>query len=112
MKEIRRKQGTTYINDHPLYNIWSMIKQRCNNPKHTHYNLYGGRGVKICERWTISFAHFIEDVGERPSLKHTLDRFPNKKGNYEPGNVRWATVKQQNENKRKYRTMFRDIPEW
>lgn len=71
--------------------------QRCENPKHTAYHRYGGRGIQICERWRQDFEAFVSDVGQRPSLSHTLDR-ENGDGNYEPGNVRWATpvVQQRN----------------
>jgi hypothetical protein len=87
---------------HPLYNTWCMIKQRCTNPKHPAYNLYGGRGIKMCETWTNSFESFCEDVGQRPSPKHTIDRYPNKNGHYEPGNIRWATWAEQNSNRNDY----------
>lgn len=99
----RRKPGVFYINDHPLYGIWCNMKQRCNNPNHTYYHLYGGRGIKVCERWK-DFKNFMVDVSPRPSLTHTIDRFPDKDGNYEPGNFRWATISEQNNNKRKYKT--------
>lgn len=102
---------TGKVSEHPLFNTWSMMKQRCLNPKHTYYYLYGGRGIKVCDRW-LSFENFVQDMGDRPSKNHTLDRYPNKKGNYELMNCRWATIKEQNSNKRKYYTRFRDIPEW
>lgn len=102
MKESRRKPGTVYINDHPLYNMWCMIKQRCNNPNHTHYDLYGGKGVKVCDRWANSFTAFLEDVGKRPSPKHTIDRHPDKNGHYSPDNFRWATWSEQNSNRNPY----------
>lgn len=82
------------------YTIWSQMKQRCLNPRNNSYHKYGGRGIKICERWQDSFEAFLEDVGKRPSMAHTLDRFPDNDGNYESGNVRWATIDQQANNKR------------
>lgn len=100
MKASRRKPGVVYINDHPLYSIWNMMKQRCYNSKHTAYPLYGGRGIRVCKRWLDSFQNFINDVGERPSLKHTIDRYPDKDGDYEPTNFRWATWHEQNLNRR------------
>jgi hypothetical protein len=72
---------------------------RCRNPNDKKYEDYGGRGISVCERWENSFADFLADMGERPSEKHTLDRI-NNDGNYEPGNCRWATSKQQNNNRR------------
>ncbi len=80
------------------YTIWKGIKQRCLNPKNKHYDRYGGRGINVCERWLHSFPNFLADVGKRPSKQHSLDRFPNNDGNYEPGNVRWATQSQQMRN--------------
>lgn len=83
---------------HPLSNIWKAMIQRCENPKHTAFHLYGGRGISICARWRQDFEAFAADMGERPSLKHTLDRIEGN-GNYEPGNVRWATPIQQQRNR-------------
>ena len=84
----------------PEYEIWKGMKQRCSNPKHIVYSYYGGRGIRVCEEWESDFEKFYEDVGPRPSPKHTIDRYPNNNGNYEPGNVRWATRSQQNKNRR------------
>lgn len=70
---------------------------RCENPKNDSYHKYGGRGIFVCERWH-NYDLFIADMGERPSLEYSLDRIDND-GNYEPGNCRWATRMQQNNNK-------------
>lgn len=83
------------------YNCWAMMIQRCENPNTPGYlEFYGGRGVKVCHRWRESYPAFLEDMGRRPSGVHSLDRFPNKDGNYEPGNVRWATPSEQQANLR------------
>lgn len=81
------------LNEVPGYRSWSMMKQRCNNPNYTHYSYYGGRGIKVCERWN-DFRNFYEDMGARPSPQHSLDRIDND-GNYEPDNCRWATKLEQ-----------------
>jgi hypothetical protein len=85
----------------PEFAIWNMMIQRCSNPKNIGYKWYGARGIMVCERWR-KFAAFYSDVGPRPSPTHTLDRI-NNDGNYEPGNVRWATQKEQSRNRRSTR---------
>jgi hypothetical protein len=82
------------------YNSWKCIKARCLNPNNPEYHNYGGRGITICDRWKNSFANFLEDMGAAPSEIHSVDRYPNMNGNYEPGNCRWATPKEQARNTR------------
>ena len=82
----------------PTYNSWSGIRKRCLNPKCQDYPLYGGRGIIVCERWSI-FKNFLEDMGEAPPGT-SIDRYPDKNGNYEPGNCRWANAAQQSRNRR------------
>lgn len=82
----------------PEYRIWNGMKQRCLNENHPAFSKYGGSGITVHSSW-LTFENFLNDVGLRPSPDHSLDRFPNQKGNYEPGNVRWATWKQQNGNR-------------
>lgn len=89
------KEGTSYRT--PEYNAWAAMLARCRNPKNKKYYLYGGRGVSVCERWLV-FKNFLADVGLRPSDQHSLDRYPDKDGNYEPNNFRWATIDEQNRN--------------
>lgn len=89
----------------PEYGIWACMVNRCRNPNYGQYKDYGGRGISVHQEWVTSFSAFLADVGPRPSPLHTLDRFPNKNGNYEPGNVRWATRKEQQRNTRSNRML-------
>ena len=91
----KTKHGFYYTKE---YGVWRNMIYRCNNINCKKYKLYGGRGIKVCDRWAISFENFINDIGFRPSNKHSLDRFPNKDGNYEPSNCRWADIYEQNSN--------------
>lgn len=79
------------------YAAWGRMKSRCSNLAFIEYENYGGRGIKVCDRWNNSFEAFLSDVGKSPSQSHSLDR-KNTNGNYEPGNVRWATKIQQMNN--------------
>lgn len=99
--ELKHKYIGTSINwKSPEYYVWSAMIQRCHNPKTTGYHNYGGRGISVCPEWRGSFLKFFNSVGARPSNKHSIDRI-NNDGNYEPGNVRWATRREQNLNTRR-----------
>lgn len=89
----RRKQS-------PEYMAWAEIKKRCYNPNKKDYEIYGGRGIQVCDRWLNSFSDFLEDMGERPSPKHSIDRIDSN-GNYEPENCRWADQSVQGFNQKK-----------
>lgn len=97
------KHGGARTNDHHyLYATWEGMRRRCNDPKATGYKNWGGRGISVCVAWDLSFEAFekyiTEKLGPRPE-GHTLDRIDNN-GNYQPGNVRWATASEQRANSR------------
>lgn len=81
------------------YTAWARMWTYCRNVKHPKYKDWGGRGIRVCRRW-LSYRSFLDDMGRRPSRKHSLDR-KNNNGNYTPRNCRWATAKQQANNTRK-----------
>lgn len=93
------KHGLT---NSPEFLTWTDIQTRCHNPNSTSYERYGGRGIKVCEKWRNSFQAFLDDMGKRPTCDHSIDRIDNDKG-YEPGNCRWATRIEQANNKRNNR---------
>lgn len=100
-----------------VYRTWAGMKRRCYNQNEVAYVDYGARGIRVCDRWLNSFENFLEDMGEPPSPQHSIDRFPNQNGNYEPGNCRWASRKEQNLNYARnvlveYRGQTKPLKEW
>ncbi len=104
-RDMRGELGPNYKHGHssrnsklnPTYRSWQAMKERCQNPNNPRFKDWGGRGIKVCERWQ-DFVNFLEDMGEKPEGL-TLDRVDNN-GNYELGNCRWATWKEQIQNRR------------
>lgn len=116
-RERLRSLLTTHHDSFTLeYKSWTAMIQRCTNPKNRSYPDYGGRGIKVCDRWRRSYENFLSDMGRRPSPKHSLDRINNHLG-YSPTNCQWATREKQQNNKRTNRTITchsitRTLPEW
>jgi hypothetical protein len=98
LKAKRQGMSTTV-----LYNTWWHMLDRCNNPSNAAYKNYGGRGIKVDHRWN-DFNKFVEDMSPHPGSEYSLDRIDNN-GNYEPGNCRWSTRKEQNRNTRTNRIL-------
>jgi hypothetical protein len=104
------------MTDTPEHRAWCAIKTRCSNENLPYYEDYGGRGIRVCKRWRLSFPKFFADMGPRPSSKHSIERKDND-GNYEPGNCIWATPNQQARNKRDtkrltFRGIIRAMADW
>lgn len=99
-----KRACSNHHSDSPTYKSWISAKQRCENPNNHNYTHYGARGIKMCERWANSFNNFLEDMGERPT-KCTLERI-DVNGDYAPDNCKWATPKEQGNNRRNNRYIY------
>jgi hypothetical protein len=109
--EIRAKGAMTHgMSKTPEYLAWCCMKNRCFKPQDKQYPNYGGRGIRVCDEWRNSFEAFFDHVGPRPSSDHSIDRI-NNDGNYEPGNVRWATPEEQARNTRCTKLSLEDARE-
>lgn len=114
MRDLAAGNVTHGMTDSPEYAVYQAAVARCTNPKNRQYRNYGGRGIRFHGEWLgpDGFQRFIECVGRRPSDKHELDRYPDNNGNYEPGNVRWATRQEQCRNTRRNRIVRYDGRDW
>jgi hypothetical protein len=93
------RPGECHSPHSPEYQAWLNMRRRCYDPKQESFSYYGGRGITVCERWKNHYDSFLLDMGRKPSPKHSLDRIEGKKG-YSPKNCRWATAKEQANNRR------------
>lgn len=98
--EVRAASHTTHgLRKHTLYKVYAQMLQRCSNPNNRQFADYGGRGIKVCDRWKQGFHLFLEDMGERPTAKHQLDRIDNSL-EYSPENCKWSTPAENSSNRR------------
>lgn len=115
-RELAMKRITHGMSKSREYHCWQAMLSRCLHPKNIGFQNYGGAGIRVCERWRYSFENFLADMGEAPFDGASIDRKENK-GNYEPSNCRWATRRQQNNNKSSNRMIaiegkIQSLAEW
>ena len=116
VKRKDREIGTAEKRKGPEYAAWGNIKTRCYNPKMAYYHGYGGRGIKVCDRWLESFDNFLEDMGPRPGPEYSIDRIDSN-GDYSPENCKWSTSAEQARNKKNnylitYKGQEKTLSEW
>ena len=100
-EQVAAKNTSHGLSDTVAYRRWKGMLDRCYNPKNKSYRHYGGRGIRVYRSWRDSFPAFLAYIGPPPTERHEIDRYPNNDGNYEPGNVRWATHKENCQNTRR-----------
>lgn len=105
-RPIMKRDGRSFT---PEYSAWSKMKDRCYNVNGKRYPEWGGRGIRVCDRWLNSFENFFADMGFRPTPRHSLDRKDND-GDYSPENVRWATKTEQSINRRTFSNNKSGVP--
>jgi hypothetical protein len=116
-QEWRRQRCTKHGGwKRPEYGAWQHMRMRCVNPNEPYYERYGGRGIRVCDRWADDFGAFIADMGPRPTPQHSIERI-NNDGHYEPKNCRWATPREQSLNTSRNRWLEHDgirltVPDW
>lgn len=94
---VRANGASKHISE---YRSWEAMRRRCYDKTHHRYSIYGGRGIRVCDRWRDSFQNFLADMGKKPTPKHTVERKDND-GSYEMSNCRWATRTEQARNMRR-----------
>lgn len=100
----RAAMNRVVVTNLPEYRVWAGMLHRCTNPEWRDYHRYGGRGISVDDRWAMSFGEFYRDMGQRPSVKHSLDR-KDVNGPYTKSNCRWTTAIEQQNNKRNNRVI-------